>query len=139
VSADVSETFLSDAWFDEVRAIREKYADDVPEVTAVIRINQVVTDIPFGDGEVRTFIDTSSGSLTMDLGELDEPDATITTDYATARALFVEQDQAAVMQAFMAGKVTVQGDMMKLMAMQTAIPDVDRTMQVAAEIQAITE
>lgn len=139
MSADVSETFLSDAWFDEVRAIREKYADDVPEVTAVIRINQVVTDIPFGDGEVRTFIDTSSGSLTMDLGELDEPDATITTDYATARALFVEQDQAAVMQAFMAGKVTVQGDMMKLMAMQTAIPDVDRTMQVAAEIQAITE
>lgn len=135
----MSELFLSDAWFHEVRAIRDKYADDVPEVTAVIRINQVVTDIPFGDGEVRTYIDTSSGSLTMDLGELDEPDATITTDYATARALFVEQDQAAVMQAFMAGKVTVQGDMMKLMAMQTAIPDAERTLQVAAEIQAITE
>ena len=135
----MSEVFLSDAWFDEVRAIREKYADDVPEMTAVIRVNQVVTETPFGNGEVRTYIDTSAGSLTMDLGELDEPDAIITTDYQTARALFVEQDQAAVMQAFMSGKVTVQGDMMKLMAMQTAIPGIERAEQVAAEIRAITE
>ena len=135
----MSEPFLSEAWIDEVRAIRDKYADEVPEVTAVIRINQIITETPFGDGEVRSYIDTSSGAMVMDLGELDEPDATIMTDYATARALFVEQDQAVVMQAFLAGKITVQGDMMKLMAMQTAIPDSDRTLQVAAEIQAITE
>jgi len=135
----MAEPFLSDAWIDEVRAIRDKYADEVPEVTAVIRINQVVTEAPFGDGEVRSYIDTSSGAMVMDLGELDEPDATIMTDYATARALFVEQDQAVVMQAFLAGKITVQGDMMKLMAMQTAIPDNETTAIVAAEILAITE
>ncbi len=135
----MSEPFLSDAWIDEVRAIRDKYADDVPEVTAVIRINQVITETPFGDGEVRSYIDTSSGAMVMELGELDEPDATIMTDYMTARALFVEQDQTVVMQAFLAGKITVQGDMMKLMAMQTAIPDNETTAIVAAEILAVTE
>ena len=135
----MSEPFLSDAWIDEVRAIRDKYAHEVPEVTAVIRINQVITETPFGDGEVRSYIDTSSGAMVMELGELDEPDATIMTDYATARALFVEQDQAVVMQAFLAGKITVQGDMMKLMAMQTAIPTNETTDKISEEIAAITE
>ena len=55
----------------------------------------------------------------MELGALDTPDLTITTDWETARKIFVDQDQAAGMQAFMAGKIKVQGDMMKMMAMQT--------------------
>jgi putative sterol carrier protein len=131
--------FLSDEWMQAAREIREKYADDVPEVTAVIRINQVVTDVPFGDGEVRSYIDTSSGQMSMELGELDEADATVTTDYATAKALFVDQDQAATMQAFMGGKIKVQGDMMKLMAMQTAIPSNEATDKIADEIKSITD
>ncbi len=121
------------------KEIREKYADQVPEVTASIRINQVVTDVPFGDGEVHSYIDTSAGQMTMELGELDDPDATVTTDYATAKALFVDQDQAASMQAFMSGKIKVQGDMMKLMAMQTAVPSNETTDKIADEIKAITE
>jgi len=43
-----------------------------------------------------------------------------------------------VMQSFLAGKITVQGDMMKLMAMQTAIPPNDASIELAAELQAIT-
>ncbi len=130
--------FLSDEWMAAAKEIREKYADQVPAVTAVLRINQVVTDVPFGDGEVRSFIDTSAGSMSMDLGELDTPDATITTDYTTAKALFVDQDQAATMQAFMSGKIKVQGDMMKIMSMQTAIPSNEVTDKISEEIKAIT-
>ena len=130
--------FLSNEWMDAARAIREKYEDEVPEVTTSIRINQVVLDVPFGDGEVRSYLDTSSGHLTMELGELDEPDATITTDYETARALFVDQDQAVAMQAFMSGKIKVQGDMMKMMALQTAVPGNEFSDKIAEEIQAIT-
>ena len=129
--------FLSDEWMTEAKAIREKYADQVPEVTTIIRLNQVVTDVPFGDGEVRSYLDTSSGSMAMELGELDA-DATITTDYATAKALFVDQDQAATMQAFMTGKIKVQGDMMKIMAMGTAVPQTEVTDKISAEIKAIT-
>ena len=42
------------------------------------------------------------------------------------------------MQAFMAGKIKVQGDMTKLMAMQSGAADPNAA-EVAAEIQAITE
>ena len=130
--------FLSEEWMAEAKAIREKYADQVPAVTAVIRINQVVTDVPFGDGEVRSFIDTSDGAMSMEIGELPDADATITTDYDTAKALFVDQDQAATMQAFMSGKIKVQGDMMKIMSMQTAIPSNEVTDKISEEIKSIT-
>jgi putative sterol carrier protein len=74
----------------------------------------------------------------MDLGHLDSPDLTVTTDYATARAIFLEQDPQAGMQAFLSGKVKVDGDMTKMMQMQIAMPKDDLADQVAAEIMAIT-
>jgi putative sterol carrier protein len=134
----MAHAFLSDEWMAAARAIREQYADQIPEVTTVIRINQVITDVPFGDGEVHSYIDTSSGQLVLELGALDEPDATITTDYDTAKALFVEQDQTVAMQAFMEGRIKVQGDMMKMMAMQVAVPENEFSDRVAEEIKAIT-
>ena len=42
------------------------------------------------------------------------------------------------MQAFLGGKITVQGDMMKLMAMQVAMPTDEASQQIAEEIKAIT-
>jgi hypothetical protein len=120
------------------RAIRAEHEGKVPPVTQSIRINQVVTDVPFGEGTIHSYLDTSSGDVVMELGELDEPDATVTTDYATAKAIFVDGDQAVAMQSFMAGKVKVQGDMMKLMAMQTALPSDETSQQIAEQIRSIT-
>lgn len=131
--------FLSDEWMTAAKAIREKYADQATKVTTSIRMNQIVTDVPFGDGTVKSYLDTSSGDVVMELGELDGPDLTVTTDWATARAIFVMQDQAAGMQAFMSGKIKVQGDMMKMMAMQTSMPQDDIAKQIATEIKDITE
>ena len=130
--------FLSDEWMAAAKAIREKYADQTPKVAMSIRMNQVITDVPFGDGTVKAFLDTSTGEILMELGELDPADVTVTTDYATARALFVDGDQAASMQAFMSGKIKVQGDMMKMMAMQTGMPQDEVAQQIAAEIKDIT-
>ena len=45
----------------------------------------------------------------------------------------------AAMQAFMGGKIKVQGDMMKIMSMQTAVPQTDITLKIAEEIKAITK
>ena len=130
--------FLSEEWMNEARSIRNKYADQVPDVAASIRINQVTTDVPFGDGTVHSYIDTSSGTLMMELGDLDDPDATITIDYDTAKAMFVDQDQAVAMQAFMSGKIVVQGDMMKMMALQTAMPTTEVSQKIAEEVKTIT-
>jgi putative sterol carrier protein len=131
--------FLSADWMSAAKEIRAKYEGQHPPITASIRMNQVITDVPFGDGEIKAYVDTSSGDLVMDLGELTEPDLTVTTDYATAKSIFVLQDQAAGMQAFMSGKIKVQGDMMKMMAMQTSMPTDEITKKIADEIQAITE
>lgn len=134
----MSHQFLSEEWMAAAREIREKYKDEAPMITFSIKINQVVTDVPFGEGTVKSFMDTSSGEMVMDLGELPDADATVTTDYTTAKAIFVNQDQAAGMQAFMSGKIKVVGDMMKVMGMQTAIPQTDITKVVAEEIKNIT-
>lgn len=135
----MSSPFLSEQWMADVHAIRDKYAGQTPEITQVLKINQVVTDVPFGDGRVETYLDTSSGTMQMQFGQLEDADVTVTTDYETARVLFVDQDPAAGMQAFLAGKVMVQGDMMKLMAMQTAIPANEASAKISAEIKEITE
>jgi len=137
----MSHPFLSEAWMDAAKAIREQYADQAAKVTTSIRMNQVVTDVPaevHADGVVKSYLDTSSGDVVMDLGELEGADLTVTTDYETARKIFVEQDQAAGMQAFMSGKIKVQGDMMKMMAMQTAMPQDETAKKIADEIKQIT-
>jgi putative sterol carrier protein len=131
--------FLSDEWMTAAHEIRERYEAELPEIPMSVRINQVITDVPFGDGTVHAYIDTSTGAFRLELGELDDPDAVVMTDYATARAMLVDQDPAVAMQSFMAGKIKVQGDMMKLMAMQTAMPANEFSHQLAAEIQAITD
>ena len=72
------------------------------------------------------------------IGQLDDADVTLTTDYVTAKDVFVSGNPQAGMQAFMAGKVKVQGDMTKLMmAQQGGGPGGNQALQEA--IQGITE
>ncbi|MDO8392302.1 MAG: SCP2 sterol-binding domain-containing protein [Actinomycetota bacterium] len=134
----MSHPFLSPEWIAAAKGIRTKYADKAAKVTTSIRLNGVVTDTPFGAEPLNIALDTSTGTVQLDLGSLDNPDLTITTDYQTAHKIFVEQDQAGAMQAFMGGRIKVQGDMMKLMALQTQMPDDDIAKQISAEINDVT-
>lgn len=134
----MSHQFLSESWIEAARDIRHRYSGDVPVIDVVVRINVITTKVPFGDGSISAYIDTSNGSLDMELGSIEESDLTVTTDYETARKLFVEQDPTASMQAFMAGRIKVEGDITRLMVMQTSLPQTDTTAAVAAEIKAIT-
>ena len=130
--------FLSDAWIAEARAIRERLGAGNPPVAQPVTVNLTVTGVPFGIGTVESFIDTTSGELVLDLGQLDAPDVSLTTDYDTARAIFVTQDPAAGMQAFMAGKVVVQGDMMKLIVLQSMSVADDTAREISQAIQSMT-
>lgn len=109
--------FLSEEWIVAAREIRTRYEDQTPNIPASVRANLNINEVPFGEGSLQAHLDTSSGRMEMDLGHLDPADATLTMDYATARSFVVDQDQAAIMQAVMAGKVKIQGDLSKLMAM----------------------
>jgi putative sterol carrier protein len=134
----VAHKFLSDEWLEAAKAIREEYKGKSAPPAHAVRMNQIVTEVPFGDGTINAHMDTSSGDMEMDLGHLENPDLTVTLDYATAQAILVDGNPQAGMQAFMAGKIKVQGDMTKLMAMQQGTPDPTQA-EIAARIQEITE
>jgi putative sterol carrier protein len=129
--------FLTDEWIAEAKRLREEVGPPASPPAHTVRMNQIITDVPFGDGEVRVFMDTTDGEVNLDLGELENPDLTVTVDYETAKAIIVDQNPQAGMQAFMAGKVKVQGDMTKLMAMQTAQPD-PSALELSKKIQEMT-
>jgi hypothetical protein len=135
--------FLSDEWITEARKIRAEVpaspAGDEPAANAV-RMNQVITDVPFGSGNLDAHLDTSSGTLEMETGHLEHPDVTVTLDYETAKAIFVDGTLEAGMKAFMDGKVRVQGDMAKLIAalQQLSPPDPAAVDQAQRRIREIT-
>jgi hypothetical protein len=130
--------FLSDEWVEAARAVREEYRGKVRPIAHAVRMNQVITDVPFGTGIIESHMDSTSGELELEFGHVENPDLTVTMDYATAKAILVDGNPAAGMQAFMAGKIRVQGDMTKLMAMQQTQPD-PVAAEAAARIKDITE
>ena len=82
-------------------------------------MNLVVTDTPFGEDR-QLHIGAKDGHADWGAGHATDADLTLTTDYATAREIFMSGNPQAGMQAFMDGKVKVQGDLTKLMAAQVA-------------------
>lgn len=107
------ETFLSDAWFDEVEKIRAELGDlEVPPPMKDLTINIVVTGGPDGDREIRM----EAGSFERGLAA--SAPTKLTVPFDVAKAIFIEGNQQAAMQAFMSGQIKIEGDMSKLMAMQ---------------------
>jgi putative sterol carrier protein len=86
--------------------------------------------VPFGDGSMDAHMDTTSGELELDTGHLDGADVTATLDYETAKAMMVDSNPQAAMQAFMAGKIKLQGDMTKAMALQSGPVDAELTQKI---------
>jgi hypothetical protein len=130
--------FLSDEWLTEARNIRAEYAGKTPPIPHTVRMNLVITGVPFGDGDIDAHMDTSSGELELDMGHLEEQDLKVTVDYDTAKAILIEGNPQAGMQAFMAGKVRVEGDMAKLMALQAGPPPDPSAAEMANRLKEIT-
>lgn len=130
--------FLSEEWIEAAKKIREEHADAESLAPSALRMNQIITEVPFGEGTINAHVDTANGAVEMDLGHIENPELTVTVEYSVAKALIVDGDQQAGMQAFMSGKITVDGDIMKLMSMQTALAD-PKAAAVAEAIKAITE
>jgi hypothetical protein len=127
--------FLSDEWFAAVEQLVDEHGADAPAGHPVV-VNVVVTDTPFGD-ERHMHMGAKDGKGEMGIGLTDDADVTLTTDYGTAKDVFVSGNPQAGMQAFMAGKVKVQGDMTKLMMSQGGGAGGNQALSDA--IQSITE
>ena len=101
--------FLSDAWFDAAETLIREHETTAPPVNLVMNL-----EVADGDRTIEFFMGAKNGETLFGKGKTDA-DLTLSTDIDTARQVFVSGDQQAGMQAFMAGKVRVQGDMTKLM------------------------
>lgn len=102
--------FLSDPWFDAAEKLIQEHKPEVPPANLVMNL-----EVADGDKTVKFFMGAKNGDVLFGKGTTEGADLTMSTDVDTARSVFISGDQQAGMQAFMAGKVRVQGDMTKLM------------------------
>lgn len=132
----VKHAFLSDPWFDEVRRIQEQHTDVVPPEIE-IRMNLVVNETPF-EGDRCMYMVTCSGRADWGHGHIETADVTMTLSYVTAKEIFVGGNPQAAIEAFLTGRIILQGDLTKLMAMQAAPPG-PNAVALAAALLEITE
>ena len=124
--------FLSDEWFAEAKKIRDEANPPAPTGPAAdLTLNIVVTGGPSGDKEVHIKAGEFGEGLIADAP------TKLTVPYEVAKKTFIERDQQAGMQAFMQGQIKVEGDMSKLMAMQTIQPSAEE-LEVQKKIAEIT-
>jgi putative sterol carrier protein len=123
--------FLSPEWFTKVDELIAAAGDlkIPPEMTAVTA-NVTVTS-PRGDSKI--FM--KNGLFTQ--GHQPDAEAAITLSEELARKIFVEGDAAAGVQAFMMGEMKLEGDLKKLVAMQTVEPS-EPQKQLTRQIASIT-
>jgi alkyl sulfatase BDS1-like metallo-beta-lactamase superfamily hydrolase len=103
--------WLSQEWMDE----QTRLAADQPERPgATARMQYVITGGP--DGEVRYYWVLEDGRLRENrLGTIDDAEVTLTQSYEDAKR--VQQGELDEQAAFMQGRVKVEGNMAKLMAL----------------------
>ena len=128
--------FLSDDWFVAVRQLQDEHDMAVPP-EAEIKMNLMITETPFGIDRA-IHMAAASGRADWGHGHLDDADVTMTLAYETAKAIFVGGNPQAAIEAFMAGKITMQGDITMLVVMQ-ATPPAPNAPALAQAMQDITE
>ena len=112
----MAEVFLSDGWFSQTEKIQNEVNPPVPPAIKDLKINMQVTGGPSGEVAFRM----EAGRLVK--GHAADAPTKLVIPFDTARAMLIDQNQQAVMSAFMSGQIRVEGDMAKLMQMQMAGP-----------------
>ncbi|MGH2785597.1 MAG: SCP2 sterol-binding domain-containing protein [Actinomycetota bacterium] len=121
--------FLSDEWLGEVES--RLNANDTFQNAAKgqsARLLNEVNGAPGGDVKYGFVLD--GGKVQLVQGEIENAEATLTQDYATAVSM--SKQEMTGQQAFMQGKVKISGNLMKMMqlqgvfgAMPTAVGDLE--------------
>lgn len=108
--------FLSTEWFARVDELIAEAGDlKIPAEMKAVEVNITVKS-PGGDKQIYLKDGLFSPGH--------QPTATtkLTLDEGLARKIFIDADAAAGVQAFMTGEMQVEGDLAKLVAMQTVEP-----------------
>jgi hypothetical protein len=125
--------FLSDEWFAKVKELTEDAGDiEIPGPLKDLTFNLTVT---VDDGSEKK-VHMNAGQFGQ--GHKDGAPVTVLLPGDVARKIFVEGDQQAGMQAFMSGQMRVEGDVTKLMMLQSVQPS-DDLKDLMTDIKDITE
>ena len=107
--------YLSDEWFDKVKELSEEINPEIPAQMADMKINMTVTS---DEGDC----DFCLNGGKLEKGHLADATTKVTVPIEFAKKMYIDQDRAAGMQAFTSGKLKIEGDMSKIMAMQGIQP-----------------
>ena len=110
--------FLSEEWataYSEALASHDGFQGAIASANLGLQFN--VSDAPAGP--VGYYISIANGSANVSLGELDDADATIASDYETAAG--ISKGDMNTQTAFMTGKIKVTGNLAVLMMNQNII------------------
>lgn len=109
--------FLSEEWAQAMtEALNGSDAFKQAAANQSVKLQNVVTG---GDGDVKYYFVLDGGQANVAIGEIDDAEATVTTDYETAAGL--QKAELNAVAAFMSGKLKVSGNQMKLMQLQGVI------------------
>lgn len=123
--------FLSQDWFDEVATLNTNAGDlHLPPTLANLVINLSVT------GDTLTTLHLKHGKLAQH--HTDNATSTISIDHQILGQLIHQNDINIAIEAFMMGKIRVDGDMTQVMTLQSAKPSQEQK-ELYKKIKAITE
>lgn len=123
--------FLSDPWFDKVDELVAQAGDlDIPAAMKDLEVN---VTIKTAAGEVPVFLKDGLFKRGHQAGVT----TSLTLPDTVARKIFVEGDVSAGIQAFLTGEIQVEGDLAKVVAMQTVEPSA-KQQELTRRVAAIT-
>jgi len=125
-------TFLSPEWFAQVEQLIAKAGDlHIPAEMMAVELNVTVMT---ARGEATFYI--KDGALAQ--GHRAGAATSMALAEPLARKIFVEGDNAAGVQAFLAGEIKADGDLAKLVALSTVEPSAQQR-ELTKQIAAITD
>ena len=112
--------FLSDEWFAKVKELTDDAGElNIPGPLKDLTIN---LNVALADGSTKN-VHLTGGQFEQ--GTKAGAPVTVSLPADVAKKIFIEMDQQAGMQAFMSGQMRVEGDVTKLMVLQTVQPSAD--------------
>jgi putative sterol carrier protein len=115
--------YLSEEWADEFNT-RAAAGNTAPYRGKKAVILNVVADAP--DGEVRYAIKFDGENASIVLGDVPDPEVTMSQGYETGAA--INRGEMDGQKAFMQGKVKISGKMIKMMQLRGALSEVSNVL-----------
>lgn len=112
--------FLTDEWFQQVATLTEQAGElNLPANLANLAINFIIS-------EQNQQVELNLSGALLSKGLSERAKTTLRLEQNLFRTIFLEFDTASAMTAFMMGKIKIEGDMMQLMALQSAKPSTEQ-------------